>query len=131
MPEGSNTYKGLAVPLYGQFEIKQSTAATDIATLTAITGATGDFLVAQTAGGGEVFVVDDAGDVSLRRLIVGTVNSPTTAPTTGLTKGEMFLVWKSATCPTLGMCVSAATQLVLYTMSFSTHTLGLKSAGSP
>jgi len=131
MAEGTKTYKGLAVPLYGESEIKQSTAATDIMTLTAITGATGDFLVAQTAGGGEVFAVDDAGDVSLRRLIVGTVNSPTTAPTTGLTKGEMFLVWKSATCPTLGMCVSAATQLVLYTMSFSTHTLGLKSTGSP
>ena len=127
MPEGSNTYKGLAVPLYGQFEIKQSTAATDIATLTAITGATGDFLVAQTAGGGEVFVVDDAGDVSLHRLIVGTVNSPTTAPTTGLTKGEMFLVWKSSTHPVLAMCVSQATQLVQYIAGFNADTLGIAS----
>lgn len=125
MAEGNKTYRGLAVPLRGESEIFQITAATDILTLTAATGATGDFLVAQTVGGGEVFVVDDAGDVTVRRLIVGAVNAPTTAPTTGLTKGEMFLVWKSATHPVLAMCVSQATQLVQYIAGFNADTLGI------
>jgi len=106
MAEGKSSYKGLAVPLAGESEIRQITAATDIITLTAITGATGDFLVCQTAGGGELAVIDANGYVTVKRLVLGAVNSPTTAPTTGLTKGQMLLVWKSATHPVLGMCVS-------------------------
>jgi len=138
MAEGSKTYRGLAVPLYGESEIKQSTAATDIITLTAITGASGDFLVCQTAGGGEVFVIGAAGeltagsltyagDLAATRLSIGTVETPTTAPTTGLSKGEMFLVWKSATHPVLGMCISTATQLVQYIAGFNADTLGIAS----
>lgn len=127
MAEGTKTYKGLAVPLYGESEIKQVTAATDIVTLTAASGATGDFLVAQTVGGGEVFVVDQEGDVHLRRLILGTAGTPTTAPTTGMTKGEMFVVWATSTKPTLGMCVSTATQLVTYIPAFTASTLGIAS----
>ena len=127
MSEGTGTYKGLAVPLLGESEIKQVTAATDIVTLTAASGATGDFLVAQTVGGGEVFVVDADGDVTMRRLIFGAAEAPTTAPTTGLTKGEMFLVWKSATHPVLGMCVSTATKLVQYIAGFNADTLGIAS----
>lgn len=136
MPEGTKTYKGLAVPLYGESEIKQVTAATDIVTLTAITGASGDFIVCQTAGGGEVFVVAAAGELTagsltyaskftVTKLQMGTAGSPTTAPTTGLTKGEMFVVWKSATHPVLGMCVSTATQLVQYIAGFNADTLGI------
>ncbi len=133
MAEGSNTYKGLAVPLWGESEIVQQTAANDILTLTAVTGATGDFLVAQTAGGGEVFVLGAAGEATFastvtltnNRLVLGAVNTPTTAPTTGLTKGEMFLVWSSATHPVLGMCVSTATQLVQYIAGFNAGTLGI------
>lgn len=141
MPEGSTHYKGLAVPLYGESEIKQSTAATDILTLTAATGASGDFLVAQTAGGGEVFVVGAAGEVTassvtittqttplhVDKLVIGTVETPTTAPTTGLVKGEMLLVWKSATHPVLGMCVSTATKLVQFIPGFNADTLGIPS----
>ena len=138
MAEGSGTYKGLAVPLLGESEIKQVTAATDIITITAASGASGDFLVCQTVGGGEVFVIGAAGeltagslsyagDLAVTRLSIGTVNSPTTAPTTGLTKGEMFLVWKSATHPVLGMCVSTATQLVQYIAGFNADTLGIPS----
>jgi hypothetical protein len=125
MPEGTDTYKGLAVPLFGQSEIKQNTAATDILTLTAITGATGDFLVAQTAGGGEVAVIDAAGVLTVQKLVFGVAEAPITAPTTGLTKGEMFVVWSSATHPVLGMCVSTATQLVQYIHGFNAGTLGI------
>lgn len=127
MAEGNSSYKGLAVPLAGESEIRQITAANDILTLTAITAATGDFLVCQTAGGGELVVIDANGYVTVQRLVIGAVNSPITAPTTGLTKGEMFLVWSSTTHPVLGMCVSAATQLVQYIAGFNADTLGIAS----
>lgn len=127
MAEGKKTYKGLAVPLYGESEIKQVVAATDIITLTAASGATGDFLVAQTVGGGEVFVVDADGDMKVTKLTIGAVNAPTTAPTTGLTKGELFLAWASATKPVLGMCTSQATQKVKYTRAFTVAAMGCES----
>lgn len=142
MAEGSKAYKGLAVPLYGESEIKQSTAASDILTLTAISGATGDFLVCQTAGGGEVFVVAADGQltvgstvtisaqttaIGVERFSLGTAGAPTTTPTTGIAKGDMFVVWKSATVPVLGMCVSTATKLVQYIAGFTAATLGIAS----
>ena len=127
MAEGTSTYKGLAVPLNGESEIKQITAATDILTLTAVTAATGDFLVCQTAGGGEVVVVDASGYITAQRLMLGAANGITTAPTTGLTKGQIMVVWKSSTHPVLGCCVSAATQLVQYITGFNADTLGIAS----
>ena len=45
MAEGSDSFKGLGVPLFGDFEIKQRTAATDIMTITGASGQTGDFIV--------------------------------------------------------------------------------------
>jgi len=127
MAEGTSTYKGLAVPLNGESEIKQITAATDILTLTAVTAATGDFLVCQTAGGGELVVVDANGYLTVQRLIIGAANGVTTAPTTGMAKGEIMLVWDSVTNPVLGCCVSAATQLVQYITGFNADTLGIAS----
>lgn len=145
MAEGNKTYMGLAVPLRGESEIMQETAATDVLTITATTGASGDFLVCQTAGGGEVFVVDAAGavsavgitntgditmasgDLAVRAISFGTAGAPTTAPTTGFTKGDMFLVWKSATCPVLAMCVSAVSKAVVYIAAFDANTLGIPS----
>ena len=127
MAEGTETYKGLAVPLVGESEIKQVTAATDILTLTAVTGGTGDFMVFQSAGGGELAYIDANGYVTLQRLTLGAANGITTAPTTGLTKGELLVVWSSATNPVLGMCVSTATQLVQYTYGFNADTLGIPS----
>jgi hypothetical protein len=47
----------------------------------------------------------------------------TTAPTTGLRKGDLIVVWSSATHPVLGMCVSGATQLVQYAYGFNADTL--------
>jgi hypothetical protein len=51
----------------------------------------------------------------------------TTAPTTGLRKGDLLVVWASATNPVLGMCVSEATQLVQYIAGFNAGTLGIDS----
>ena len=117
MAEGSDTYKGLAVPLFGDFEIKQRTAATDIMTITAASGASGDFIVCQTVGGGELFVVDASGNVTAGGTITSTsyVNIPkkTTAPTTGLTKGDIFLAL-GHTHPQLGVCISTAANTLWY-----------------
>lgn len=67
MAEGTNTFQGHGVPLAPAtgFEIKQQTASTavDIATLTAASSGTGDFLVLQTSGGTERFVVEDGGNI--------------------------------------------------------------------
>jgi len=61
MAEGTKTYEGLAVPIYGESEIQQQTAATDILTLTGAGSQSGDFLVCQSNTGTEVFVVSSSG----------------------------------------------------------------------
>ena len=65
MAEGNKTYEGLAVPLFGESELIQQTAATDFLTLTGASGMTGDFLVCQTNTGTEVFVVSSVGQMTL------------------------------------------------------------------
>ena len=132
MAEGDKTYKGLAVPLWGPFEARNTSTTLDHVTLTAASGGSGDFLVCQSSGGGEVFVVSDAGDVTAAGKLTVTGNkifmgtTATTAPTTGLVKGDVVVVWDSATHPVLGMCISTATQLVVYTYGFNAGTLGLE-----
>ena len=126
MAEGNSSYKGLAVPLSGESQIHQTTAATDIVTLTAITGATGDFLVTQTAGGGEVAFIDANGYLTAQRMVWNS-STPTTGIVAGLTKGQMFIIWESSTAPVLGMCTSTAAQTVHYIAAFSISTLGLPS----
>src|SRR3990172_1841376 len=53
MAEGNKTFEGLAVPLLGESEIQQQTAATDILTLTGAASQTGDFLVLQNSTGAD------------------------------------------------------------------------------
>ena len=65
MAEGTKTYNGLGVPLFGESEIEQQTAATDILTLTGATSQSGDFLVLQDVSGNELFVVGSNGQISL------------------------------------------------------------------
>ncbi|KKK54417.1 hypothetical protein LCGC14_3084970, partial [marine sediment metagenome] len=45
MAEGTKTYEGLAVPLFGESEIKQQDITKDILTLTSYASNTSDFLV--------------------------------------------------------------------------------------
>jgi hypothetical protein len=66
MAEGTKTYMGLAVPLYGESEIQQQALATDILTLTGATSQSGDFLVCQGATGTEYFVVASSGSITAR-----------------------------------------------------------------
>ena len=66
MSEGTKTYNGWGVPLFGESEIIQQTAATDIITLTGSTGTmSGDFFVCQNSSGAELAVLDCYGGLAL------------------------------------------------------------------
>ena len=65
MAEGKDSYAGLAVPLQGNFEITGQSTSYDIMTLTQAAAGASDFIVCQTANGTEVFVVEDAGNVTI------------------------------------------------------------------
>ena len=94
MTAGDKTYGGLGVPLNGEFEIKQITLATDIMTISGATSQSGDFIVCRDVDGTEKFVIDSDGGIET----VGAFTNPpvldyaiaTTAPTTGLTTGQIF-----------------------------------------
>lgn len=163
MATGSDTYMGLAVPLYGDFQITQRTAATDVMTLTGASGQTGDFLVLENSSGTERFVVEDGGNVVVTQAAAADIglkivqaSTPTadviavysndgttqrfgitknhglrlrirtTKPTTGLTKGEMFLLMHN-TNPKIGVCSSTATQKIKL-IRLKTATLGRMTA---
>lgn len=63
MAEGTKTYEGLAVPLFGESEIQQQTAATDLLTLTGASSMSGDFVVMQNSTGAELLVIGYKGTV--------------------------------------------------------------------
>ena len=63
MTEGVMSYEGLAVPLFGESEIKQSDITKDILTLTSKASNTSDFLVCQDSSGTEVFRIEDNGRI--------------------------------------------------------------------
>jgi len=65
MAEGTSTFEGLAVPLFGESEIKQQTLATDVLTLTGAASMTGDFVVMQNSTGAELVVVSSSGQITL------------------------------------------------------------------
>lgn len=113
MTTGSGSYKGLAVPLLGESEMFQRTAATDCLTLTGASGHTADFLVCQIAAGTERFVIDISGNLTIPGTLTasggGTMTGvvthtafpilnatrETTVPTTGMTTGEFFFYEKA------------------------------------
>lgn len=51
-------------------------------------------------------------------------SSVTTAPTTGLTKGDLFVQWKTSVLPTLGICTSTSGNTIQYITAFNTSTVG-------
>ena len=90
MAVGSDTYNGLGVPLFGDFEIKQRTAATDVITITGAASQSGDFIVARNSSNTEKFVVEDSGRIVAADWPVFNGTIATTAPSTGLTSGQIF-----------------------------------------
>ena len=104
MAAGTSTYDGLAVPLNGESEIEQVTAANDVLTLTRVTAGTGDMIVLQDADGTAKLKLGADGAFGSGRIGFRAV---TTAPTTGLTKGEFFVAF-NGTVAHLGVCNSTA-----------------------
>jgi hypothetical protein len=125
MAEGNKTFMGLAVPLNGECEITQITAATDILTLTGNGSMSGDFIVGQTSAGTEKFVVDANGKITAAGGVAISsgkfLNLPvaTTAITTGLVAGDMYLL-KVSTAVQLGICISAAGNTCYYITASTT-----------
>lgn len=111
MTVGNHTWASGAVPLRGESEIEQLTAATDILTITGAASQSGDFLVCRNSSGTEKFVVDKDGDVSAATLtvtgilaagVVQTLDNGTTAPTTAeLTVDGQMAVAVVGTTPRL------------------------------
>jgi hypothetical protein len=130
MAEGTNSWNALALPLNGNYEQKGISSTLDMATLTQVSGGTGDFIVCQSAGGGELFVVARSGEVTLGGGVtvpaaqyINWAATVTTAPTTGLTKGDMFVAFATSS-PVLGICTSTAGKTLKYISPFDTKTLG-------
>jgi hypothetical protein len=123
MTEGTDTYKGLAVPLFGDSEIKARTIGTDVLTLTGASGQAGDFIVCRK-GGSEEFVVDVTGNVIAGSVTVAGVTTLTgvatyasmpifdsasiltTAPTAAMTTGGIY-IWDTDNLRTIGIAESA------------------------
>jgi len=65
MTTGTSSWKGLGMGLNGEYELTQITAATDMFTLTAASGGTGDFLVLRDSDKSEVWNIDYRGVTDL------------------------------------------------------------------
>jgi len=123
MAEGNKSYKGLALPLNGEYEQTQLTAATDMVTLTGASGQTGDFIVCQDSSGNEKFVVDSDGVMVVPSgSAIRFGGFLTTAPTTGLTAGDIFLV-KASSTPQIAICTDTTSNTLMY-ISANTSTFG-------
>jgi len=84
MAEGKDTFKGLGVPLNGNFEITGQVAALDIMTITGAASQTGEYIICQTQNGTEELSLKKGG-----RIGFGSI--PTTNPTTGLVIGDLWV----------------------------------------
>ena len=100
-------FKGLAVPINGEFEIRQVTLGTDIMTIRGVGSQSGDFIVCRNSSLTEKFVVDVDGNIATAGTNItfsgGVTSSPaligfgtlgTTAPSSG-TGGQLFLLQDS------------------------------------
>jgi len=125
MAVGDSAFKGLAVPLTGESEIKQVSLAKDILTITGVGSQSGDFLVLRNSSLTEKFVVDVSGNTTIAGTLTATgaltvggsgiagLTPLTTAPTTGLTEGQLFLAMATSV-PQIGICYSTAANSVMY-----------------
>ena len=84
MAEGSETYMGLAVPIFGESEIAAQTLANDILTLTGASSHTGDFLVCQNSSGTELFIINIDGDIESTDIVASGDVQTATLTVTGL-----------------------------------------------
>ena len=123
MPTGTDSWDALGVPLFGDFELKNRVDGTDNVTLTAASGDTGDFLVCRNNAEVELFVINASGVLDLQGVTMTTgqldlsgggelileLEQFTTAPSTGLTTGQLYL-YTAANVVTIGVADGAGTQ---------------------
>jgi len=102
MAEGKDTFKGLGVPLNGNFEITGQVAALDIMTITGAASQTGEYVICQTQNGTEELSLKKGG-----RIGFGSI--PTTDPTTGLIIGD---VWAQLTSSYMQIAIAQSNQEV-------------------
>lgn len=97
-------YDNLAVPLFYETEFTQNTKTTPIITLSQNdSAATGDFVSTYNSAGTKLYSVGSNGNPRYRIY--------TTRPTTGLTKGEVLLLFHGST-PKFGVVTSTAAQTI-------------------
>lgn len=92
---------GLGVPILGESEITQQTAATDILTLTGAASMTGDFLVMQNSTGTELFVVSSSGAITAARGFVPNTVDFAISSTDSTNYGISFTLGASAVADAL------------------------------
>ncbi len=122
MAPGTDSWKSLGVPLFGDFELRNRTDGTDHVTLTAASGDTGDFIVCRNNAETEIFVISASGTLDFQGATMTTgqldlsgggelilqLEQFTTAPTTGLTTGQLFL-YTAANVLNIGVATAAGT----------------------
>lgn len=121
MAIGDSAFKGLAVPLSGEFEVKQITLGNDFMTMTGVSGMTGDFLVLRNSSGTELLAIDANGafqgiTVAGSSVGIGFSSIATTAASTGITKGDIF-VMETSTYVQLAIAQTANDLRYLTTLS--------------
>jgi hypothetical protein len=136
MAPGTKSYMGLAVPLHGESEIRQILSTVDILTLEqAAQNSNADFLVLRRSVGTELFKVGSAGNVAMAGsfvldggIVLGATKrirfsaAATTKPSTGLTKGELMIIWHGS-IPRIAICTSTGGDILKY-RALKTKTLG-------
>lgn len=110
-----STFMGLAVPLYpsADVDIKPQAADVTIAIQAHASQSANLFEFKNSSGTAELAFTKNFGLLPKVR---------TTKPTTGLTKGELLLIFHNSG-PKLGVCSSTAAQTIKF-MRFRTKTLG-------
>jgi hypothetical protein len=103
MATGTQTWEGGAVPLYGESTITGNVVGTTILTLKEPASATAAPFEILNSADTRMFAIAPSGRVLMRVF--------TTRPTTGLTKGELMVLFHVST-PKLGVCISTAGQAI-------------------
>lgn len=111
MPEGSETYEGLGVPLYGESKIVGNTAANDVFTVEGAASQTGDLLVLQTSTPTEVFYVEADGVTNLAITNPGADNCVALAITDASTVTTGYLQGYYVSLATTGSYTTGNTQV--------------------
>lgn len=100
MATGALTYAGLAVPLLGESNIIQQTAATDILTITGASAQSGKSLVIRNSSQTELFSVDSTGLITSAVGIAATTTLAAASETlTGTAAGTVGLAILRASTP--------------------------------